>query len=72
MLVVHDRLTADLPADVVLLHGGCNYRGPLGDMAVCANTLEEGMEISVWIDGRLDGLLIPLSERGHDASSVCL
>ena len=67
-LVVHYRLAADLPADVVLLHAGRDLRGPLGDVAVRTNALEKGVVTLVRIDGGLYGVLVPLSERGRDAS----
>ena len=70
MLVVHHGLAADLPANVVLLHGVGDLRGPLGEMVVCLDALEEGVAIPIRIQGRLDGVLVPLSERRHDARAV--
>ena len=65
MLVVHHGLAADLPAYVVLLHGVGDLRGPLGEVVVRLDALEEGMAIPIRVQGRLDGVLVPLSERCH-------
>ena len=70
MLVVHHGLAADLPAYVVLLHGVGDLRGPLGEVVVRLDALEEGVAIPIRVQGRLDGVLVPLSERCHDARAV--
>ena len=72
MLVVYHGLATNLPADVMLLHGVRNLGGPFGEVVVRLDALEESMTIPVRIQRGLDGVLVPLSERRHDASSFRL
>ena len=72
MLVVHHCLTADLPADVVLLHGVRNLGGPFGEVVVRFDALEESMPVPVRVQRGLDGVLVPLPERCHYASAFRL
>ena len=71
-LVVHHGLAANLPADVMLLHGVRNLGGPLGEVVVRLDALEESMAIPVRVQRGLDGVLVPLSERRHYASAFRL
>ena len=72
MLVVHHGLTANLPADVMLLHGVRNLGGPFGEVVVRFDAMEESMAIPVRVQCRLDGVLVPLPERCHYASAFRL
>ena len=65
MLVVHHGLAANLSADR-------NLGGPLSEVVVRLDALEESMTIPARIQRGLDGVLVPPSERRHDASSFRL
>ena len=72
MLVVDDRLAAHLPANVVLVDVGRNLVGPVHEVAIGVGALEEGMLIPIRIDGRLQGVLVPLAICCHHARTLNL
>ena len=72
MLVVDDRLAAHLPADVVLVDVGRDLVSPIHEVVIGVGALEEGMLIPVRIDGRLQGVLVPLAICCHHARTLNL
>ena len=65
MPVVDDGLAAHLPANVMLVDVGRNLVRPVHEVIVRVGALEEGMLIPIWIDGRLQGVLVPLAVCCH-------
>ena len=58
-------LAAHLPADVMLVEVGRNLVRPVHEVIIRVGALEEGMLIPIWIDGRLQGVFVPLAVRCH-------
>ena len=72
MLVVDDRLAAHFPADVALVDVGRNLVRPVHEVVIRVGTLKEGMLIPIRIDGRLQGVLVPLAVCCHHTRALHL
>ena len=63
---------AHLPADVVLVDVGRDLVSPIHEVVIGVGALEEGMLIPIRIDGRLQGVLVPLAICCHHARTLNL